>query len=154
MIAGHLGADPVSRFTSSGQKVTTFNIAVNSRKGGADITTWYRVTIWGDRFDKMVAHLKKGSAVMVMGELKAEIWVDKEGRSQLSLEVTAEMLRFSPFGKGERSNESSAHQPQAAAASHAAAAAGYGAFPETGFGEQTFGGFPQGGSSENEDMPF
>jgi single-strand DNA-binding protein len=39
-VAGHLGADPVTRFTPSGQKVTTFNVATNSRKGGNEVTIW------------------------------------------------------------------------------------------------------------------
>lgn len=103
-IAGHLGADPEVRFTPSGQKVTTFRIAANSRRGGKDETTWYRVTVWGDRFDKMMQYLKKGSAVIVIGTLhKPEIYTDKEGRPQVSLEITAEIIQFSPFGKSERS---------------------------------------------------
>lgn len=100
-IMGHLGADPETRFTPSGQKVTNFRVAVNVRKGGKDETVWYRITVWGDRFDKMISYLKKGSAIIVVGELgKPEIYNDREGRPQISLEVTAEFLRFSPFGKG------------------------------------------------------
>ena len=33
MIAGHLGADPEVRFTSSGQKVTTLRVAARCRRG-------------------------------------------------------------------------------------------------------------------------
>ena len=103
-IMGHLGADPETRFTPSGQKVTNLRVAVNVRKGGKDETVWYRITIWGDRFDKMMSYLKKGSAIIVVGELgKPEIYNDREGRPQVSLEVTAEFIRFSPFGKGEKS---------------------------------------------------
>lgn len=109
-IAGHLGADPVTRFTATGQKVTTFNVATNSKKGGADVTIWFRVTVWGDRFDKMMTYLKKGSAVIIVGELqKPEIWTDKEGKSQISLDVTAEMIRFSPFGKPDRQEQQHSH---------------------------------------------
>ncbi|MDF2549257.1 MAG: Single-stranded DNA-binding protein [Chlamydiales bacterium] len=102
-IAGHLGSDPESRFTPNGQKVTTFRVATNVRKGGKDETVWWRVTIWGDRFDRMMTYLKKGSAVIVVGDMnKPEIYNDKEGHPQISLEVTAEMIRFSPFGKSDR----------------------------------------------------
>lgn len=105
-LMGNLGADPESRFTPSGQKVTTLRVATTVRKGGKEETVWYRVTIWGDRFDKMLSYLKKGSAVIVMGELgKPEIWTDKEGKPQVSLEVTAEFIRFSPFGKSEKSGQ-------------------------------------------------
>lgn len=102
-IMGHLGADPETRFTPSGQKVTNMRVAVTVRKGGKDETVWYRITIWGDRFDKMMPYFKKGSAIIVVGELsKPEIYNDREGRPQVSLEVTAEFIRFSPFGKGEK----------------------------------------------------
>lgn len=105
-IMGHLGTDPETRMTSTGQKVTTLRVATNVRKGGKDETVWYRVTIWGDRFDKMMTYFKKGSAVIAVGELgKPEIYTDKEGRQQISLEVTADSLRFSPFGKGDKQGE-------------------------------------------------
>lgn len=122
-IAGHLGKDPETRFTPNGQKVTTFTVAVNQRKGKEDVTTWVRATVWGDRFDKMISYLKKGSAVIVMGRMNPPTtYVDKEGRTQISVEVTAEMIDFSPFGKSDRQiddnsssnqNEYVANKPQA-----------------------------------------
>jgi single-strand DNA-binding protein len=121
-IAGHLGADPEVRFTSSGQKVTTLRVAVRVRKGGADDTIWYRVTIWGDQFEKMMPYLKKGSAIMVVGELqKPEIFKDREGNAQISMNVTALHLMFSPFGKGgEKSAEGASANPEAPAKADAA----------------------------------
>lgn len=99
-LAGHLGNDPEERFTPSGQKVVSFRLAVRTRKKGQDETIWYRVTVWGDRFDKLVPHLKKGTGVIVIGELqKPEIFTNRDGQPQVGLEVTAEMIRFSPFGK-------------------------------------------------------
>ncbi len=100
-IFGRLGADPETRFTSNGQKVTSFRVACNVRKGGKDDTMWWRVTVWGDRFDKMMPYLKKGSAVIVMGAMnKPEIYTSRDGASQISLEMTAESIHFSPFGTG------------------------------------------------------
>ena len=102
-IAGHLGKDPEVRFTPSGQKVTSFNLATNQRKGKEDITVWVRVTVWGDRLDKIISYLKKGSAVIVIGRMNPPTtYTDKEGRTQISLEVVAEMIEFSPFGKSDR----------------------------------------------------
>jgi single-strand DNA-binding protein len=161
-IAGHLGADPVTRFTATGQKVTTFTVATNSKKGGNDVTIWFRVTVWGDRFDKMMSYLKKGSAVIVIGELqKPELWTNKEGQQQISLDITAEIIRFSPFGKPDRQEGAQgSSQSQAQTYSHANAGS-HGR--EGGFGEQTFGGGGGGGSQhghkqkeldEEEELPF
>ena len=133
-IAGNLGGDPVTRFTPGGQKVTTFNIATNVKKGENTITIWYKITIWGDRFDKMMTYIKKGSSLIVIGELqKPEIWTDKEGRPQVTLEVWAEILRFSPFGRSDKEQSGTT----------ASSRTPYGAHSEEGFGEQTFGGGAQ-----------
>lgn len=138
-IAGHLGADPEVRFTPSGQKVTTFRVATNIRKSGKDETVWWRVTVWGERFDKMMPYLKKGSAVIVIGEMsKPEIYTDKEGRNQVSLDITAEMIRFSPFGKSDRSNQESAPSAQA---SYSHPSSNNSSFEESSFTSQAAGGF-------------
>ena len=62
-IAGHLGADPEVRFTSSGQKVTTLRVAARVRRGAKDETIWWKVTVWGEQFDKMIPYFKKGSPI-------------------------------------------------------------------------------------------
>lgn len=108
IIAGRLGVDPEVRFTSNGQKVTTLRVAVNIRKSGKDETIWYRVTIWGENFDKMVSFLKKGSAVIINGELaKPEIYTDREGKPQVSLNITASNIQFSPFGRSDKTENTS-----------------------------------------------
>lgn len=106
MIAGHLGADPEVRFTSGGQKVTTLRVACNARKAGKDETIWWKVTAWGEQFDKMMTYFKKGSAIMVTGELaKPELFNDKEGRPQISLNITANHMMFNPFGRSDSKGE-------------------------------------------------
>jgi len=115
-IAGHLGADPEVRFTSSGQKVTTLRVAARARKGAKDDTIWWKVTVWGEQFDKMLAYFKKGSPIIVMGELsKPEIFTDREGRPQVSMNITASNIMFSPFGRPDSpaSSESSSEQEMA-----------------------------------------
>ncbi len=100
IVAGHMGADPETRFTQSGQKVTTIRLACNIRKSGKEETIWWRLTLWGDRFDKMLTYLKKGSALMAVGQMGApQTYVDKSGETRVSLDLTVEKLDFSPFGK-------------------------------------------------------
>ena len=105
-IMGHLGADPEVRFTSGGQKVTTLRVAANQRRGGKEETFWWRVTIWGEQFDKIMPYFKKGSTIVVNGEmLKPEIYTNKEGQPQISLNLVAYNISFAPFGRGERQEE-------------------------------------------------
>lgn len=105
-IAGHLGQDPEVRFTPNGQKVTTIRVATNIRRSNKEKTVWWRVTLWGDRFDKKLSYLKKGSPVMVWGEMGIpDIYNDKEGNPQTSFEIIAEHISFSPFGGKDRPNQ-------------------------------------------------
>lgn len=115
-IAGHLGADPEVRFTSSGQKVTTLRVGAKARK---DETIWWRVTVWGEQFDKMIAYFKKGSSIIVFGELsKPEIFTDRDGKPQVSMNITATNLLFSPFGR----SDAQGAQSQGAELAYAASA--------------------------------
>lgn len=151
-IAGHLGADPEVRFTQSGKKVTTLRVATNSREGQADVTMWVRVTIWEEQFAKMIPYLKKGSAVMVWGELhKPKIFTDKEGKPQTSLEMTATDLKFSPFGKS--AGAQSEGQPAAAPAASAPAAP-FGAFPGASSPYASHGTPTGKGETFDDEVPF
>lgn len=58
-VAGRLGRDPETRFTPSGQKLTTFSIACSIKRSGKEETVWWRITVWGERFDKVMPFLKK-----------------------------------------------------------------------------------------------
>lgn len=106
-VMGRIGRDPESRFTSGGQKVTTFSVAVNKKKKGVDVTNWYRVTVWGDQFDKMMPYVKKGSLIVAMGELEASIYTDKEGKPQISNDLTAWKLDFVPSSNKAENNAAS-----------------------------------------------
>jgi single-strand DNA-binding protein len=123
-IAGFLGADPEERFTANGKRVVTLRVAARARGGGQsgqggqggqgggqnsqgqDDTVWWRVNVWGDRFDKMLAFLKKGSAVIVIGEMsKPETYTTRDGTVQISLTLNADILKFSPFGRPNKPSE-------------------------------------------------
>lgn len=98
-IAGNLGADPEERFTPTGKRVVSLRVATKSRHKGKEVTIWWRVNIWSDRFDKMLPYLKKGSPIIILGELGVpEVYTDKEGKPQVALTITAEIVRFNPFG--------------------------------------------------------
>ncbi|MBS0634954.1 MAG: single-stranded DNA-binding protein [Verrucomicrobia bacterium] len=112
-VAGHLGSDPETRFTPNGQKVTTIRVATNIKRSNKEKTIWWRVTLWGDRFDKKLSYLKKGSPVMVWGEMGIpDIYQDKEGNPQTSFEIIAEHISFSPFGGKDRPNQDGSDQDE------------------------------------------
>jgi single-strand DNA-binding protein len=146
-IAGHLGADPEVRFTSSGKKVTTLRVAARVRKGNKDETIWWKVSVWGEQFDKMIPHFKKGSPIIVIGEMNMpEIFTDREGRPQVSMSMTALNLMFSPFGRPESSSSSS----ESHASTHAATEPAHAAANE-GF---SYGQGKAGSNLSEDEVPF
>jgi len=148
-VMGRLGKDPETRVTASGQKVTSFSVASNTRRQGEDHTVWYRVTVFGERLDKMMSFLKKGSGVHVVGTFDARTYQDKEGKTQVSLEVIAEHISFLP--SGERAERAQAPQDDS-----------YGAAPQQQYQQAAFqprqtvtaGAQPQQSMDEDDDLPF
>ena len=76
MIIGNLGSDPEMRYTPTNRAVTQFNVAVNqstkNQQTGewVEETDWFRVSVWGDRAERMAESLRKGNKVFVEGRFK------------------------------------------------------------------------------------
>jgi len=100
MLIGHLGNDPVLRYTPTGVPVTSFSLAVNRTWTGQDgnkqdKTTWFNVTSWRKQAEIVNQYLHKGAKVMVVGEVEeARPYVDRDGNQRASLEVTASVVKF------------------------------------------------------------
>ena len=116
-VMGFLGADPEVRYTPNNHKVTSLSIAdsqYNPKNKDGD-TIWWRCTVWGDAHDRILNHVKKGSAVIVTGQLKPlEYFTNsKTNERQTSLNITVESVKFSPFGRKDDDKQESQGQSQA-----------------------------------------
>ena len=85
IIIGNLGRDPEMRFTGDGTPVTSFSVAVNRRWTNQDgsqgeKTWWFRVTAWRRLAETCNQYLRKGSPVMVIGEVDASGWGGRAAR--------------------------------------------------------------------------
>ncbi|HYY55915.1 MAG TPA: single-stranded DNA-binding protein [Pyrinomonadaceae bacterium] len=105
IIVGNLGRDPEMRYTPQGTPVCTFSLASNERrKNGVgeqqDITTWFRVTVWGKQAETVSKYLTKGRSVYVEGRLHVEDWTDKDGKPRYTLEVNASDVQFIDSASG------------------------------------------------------
>ena len=150
IIMGHLGGDPETRFTKSGQKVTNFRVAQNQKRGGKDETLWWRVTVWGEKFDKMISYLKKGKPVIAVGEMSMPEIYEREGKPRLSLSMTAYQLFFSPFGLGrnQEGKEERSFQQGGLGSSESVTPSGVDQQIDSGRGELTPQGMP------DDEIPF
>ena len=99
-LVGNLGRDPEMRYTPSGVPVASFSVATSKRYQSQDgqwqeKTVWFRVTAWRKTAETASQYLTKGSKVLIVGELEEpRTWVDKDGNTQVSLDVTAQTIRF------------------------------------------------------------
>lgn len=99
-ICGNLGRDPELRTTPKGDSVCSFSIATNEKKGIDDVTTWFRVTLWGKQAITANTYLTKGMGVYVEGRLRMETYTGKDGNPRTTLEVNATDMQFLPKSQG------------------------------------------------------
>jgi len=134
-LVGNLGKDPDFRYTPQGNPVCTMSLATNERrkdKSGEfqDVTTWFRVTLWGKQAETAQKFLTKGSPIYIEGRLRIEEWTDRDGKNRFTLEVQATDMQFLGRGEGSGAGAGSAPPPPPSAPDSA------------------------GGSNDDDEIPF
>jgi single-strand DNA-binding protein len=109
-IIGRLGAD-AELINGKNGPFLSFRMAVDDRKRNGDktekITSWFRVTLNGERSSKLVEYLTKGKLVNVTGTESVGIYNSKDGTPQVSREVSANNIEFISVGSGSTASDSS-----------------------------------------------
>jgi single-strand DNA-binding protein len=72
----------VTRTTPTGDKVTSWSVAVEDRNGQDKRSIWFDCTLWGKRGESLCQYLTKGGKVAVSGELSTR---EHEGKTYLTL---------------------------------------------------------------------
>lgn len=99
LIAGNLTKDPVIRQTRNGTPVANFSIASN-RKFRDGENNWQEdvcyvgVVAWNRLAESCVDKLRKGSAVLVEGELQSRTWTTDDGSTRSTVEIKARRIQF------------------------------------------------------------
>lgn len=121
IVVGNLGRDPELRYTPQGTPVCNFTVATNEKRKDRngemqDITTWFRVTLWGRQAETASQFLTKGRPVYVEGRLRVEEWQDRDGKQRYTLEVHATDLQFigGRTEEGQPQQASRSSQPESA----------------------------------------
>ncbi len=96
---GNLGRDPELRYTPQGNAVCDFSMATNEKKRDKagefqDVTTWFKVTLWGKQAENASKYLTKGRSVYVEGRLQTEEWTDRDGNKRFSLVIQGTDMHF------------------------------------------------------------
>lgn len=113
-IIGNLGKDPELRYTGSGKAVCGFSVAVSEKrpdgegKPWKEVTTWFKVTVWGNQAEACDKYLAKGRPVYIEGSFRLEEWTDRDGNKRTTPEINASVVQFlggSGEGGGSGSSE-------------------------------------------------
>jgi len=106
-IIGNCTRDPESKTLDNGTKLTTINVASNIRKKGENLVMYYRVAIFGNYYDKFIEYVKKGSALVVTGQLQeVKTYQAKDGEWKASLDIVANSINFNPSSAKREDSES------------------------------------------------
>ena len=102
-VIGNVGNTPELRYTSDGKMVANFSVATS---GYNDITTWVRVSVFGNQAKACAEYLTKGRQVYVEGRLSVDpetggprMFTRQDGTVGTSFEMVARDVKF--LGKSE-----------------------------------------------------
>jgi single-strand DNA-binding protein len=108
IVAGNLTKDPIFRQTTNSTPVVNFSIASN-RKYKDSSNQWQEdvcyvgIVAWNKLAESCRERLRKGSAVLVDGELQSRSWKSDEGHNRSIVEIKARRIQF--LNKSRRPNE-------------------------------------------------
>lgn len=106
---GRLGKNPEMKYTPKGTAVTNLNLAVTTGYGDKKKTIWVNVSSFGQQAEFVNQWLKKGSHVMITGEIvDVRGYEKKDGTVGVSLDV--KMLTVDFLGDVEK--QDSVNEPE------------------------------------------
>ena len=99
IISGNLVRDPDTRILENGNHLAKMSIANNQRyrdKNGEwqEKTCYVNVISWRKTAELVSEFCRKGSPVLVEGELVFNSWEDRDGNKRNQLEVNARRIQF------------------------------------------------------------
>ena len=92
---GNVGADPQLRKTPADTSVTDFRLAVHAYTGKdqdgnpTDSTMWLTIVCWKELAEQVSKIVRKGSLVLVSGNLAIREYTDKENVKRSNVEIVA-----------------------------------------------------------------
>lgn len=97
ILIGHVGANPESRETSSGDQVTSFSLATTSSykdKDGEYMVEWHKIETWGKLAKLCADRVSKGSTLYIEGRIKTDKFTGKDGDTIKITKIKANSMLF------------------------------------------------------------
>ncbi|MCL2204974.1 MAG: single-stranded DNA-binding protein [Treponema sp.] len=108
VLVGRLTRDAELKYTTSGQAVCKFSIAINRRRKNGDQwedeANFFDVVLWGKQGEALNQYLLKGKQIGVDGELRQDRW-QQDGQNRSRIEIVANNIQL--LGGGGQGNQGS-----------------------------------------------
>jgi len=95
ILLGRVTMDPDLRYTPSGAAVLGFRIAVDRAWRDKATDEWkreasfFQVNLWGQAAERLSKTMRKGSAVLVEGQLRSRTWEGKDGEKHYAVDINS-----------------------------------------------------------------
>lgn len=115
-LIGNVGRDPEIRRTQAGKPIANLRIATTDSWKGSDgerheKTEWHSVVVFQEGLCGVIEKwVRKGSRLMVEGQLQTRKWTDQQGQDRYSTEVVlsaynGQIILLDGKGSGERQSD-------------------------------------------------
>lgn len=116
VLIGNLTRDPEMRYTPGNTPVVSFGIAVNRTWNDGDGNRQEEVSFFdcecmGGQAQPIANYTKKGSRVLVQGQLRQNRWEDKDGNRRSKVYINAYSVQFLDRAESSSGNGPSASPP-------------------------------------------
>lgn len=97
ILMGRLVRDPERRYTQTNVAVTSFTLAVDRDRKGANgerQTDFIDCIAWGKQAEFVKQWFTKGMLAIVVGRIQSRGWEDRNGNKRVSVEVNVDEIQF------------------------------------------------------------
>ena len=96
-VIGRLGEDARNITVEKGSFIS-LRVASNEKVNKQEVTTWISVYANTARYANMLQYLKKGTVVVVMGNLSCELYTARDGKQGIDYKLNADSINFLNLG--------------------------------------------------------
>ena len=102
LLVGRLTADPEVKTANSGTNVVQFAIAVNRKYSKEEQKAdFIDCTAFGKTAEFLGKYFRKGSSVIVFGNIQTDTWKDKDDKTRKSTRIIVDELQFGESKKND-----------------------------------------------------
>jgi single-strand DNA-binding protein len=101
-LLGRLGRDPeLKTFSDPARSMVTFTVATGdyNRKTKKTTTTWHNCIAWDKIAENIHKYIKKGKQVFIEGEIRQNIYEDKEGKKHYGINIVVRTITMTDGSK-------------------------------------------------------